>query len=138
MCTIDLFTTVLSFSTWKVYFKPDKSWVPVNQGFPLYEWNENDPFTMYTIRLFTVVLSFSSYKVRFKPDKFRVPVYQGFPLYEWNEKVSFKPDKLWVPVNQGFPSHEWNENHSSKVYTINLFTTVVSLCTCTIVLSFST
>ena len=64
MYTIWLFTVVLSFSTLKVRFKPDKFRVPVYQGFPLYEWNE---------------------RVSFKPDKFWVPVNQGFPSHEWNE-----------------------------------------------------
>ena len=34
MCTIDLFTTVLSFSTWEVYFNPDDLLSPLIKGFP--------------------------------------------------------------------------------------------------------
>ena len=38
MFTIDLFTTVLTVSTWNVSFKPDKFGIPINIGFPSYEW----------------------------------------------------------------------------------------------------
>ena len=62
MYTIKLFATVLTLSNWKLSFKPYKFWVPVNQGFPSHEWNENIRFTMFTIDLFTKVLTLSTWK----------------------------------------------------------------------------
>ena len=47
MCTIDLFTTVLSFSTLEVYFIPDQFGIPVNQGFPFYEWKPDAEYPQY-------------------------------------------------------------------------------------------
>ena len=61
-------------------FKPDKFSVPVLQGFPLYEWNENHPFTMYTI------LDYLPWYYRSLPKKcvlnqtnLGFPFYRGFP-----------------------------------------------------------
>ena len=146
------YTSLKSFTFWKVSVNVYNFRIPVYKGVPLPWMKWNTSLKRWLQTKYTCLKSFTFWKASVNVYNFRVPVYKGVPLPWMKRNASFN-DECWssilvwraslsekwalnyttlgFPFIRGFPSHGWNETHpltmtADQVYEFEKFQSLIS------------